>query len=78
MKWLTIVFLVLSMLSGCGVMKNESEFFDVHGKTSWTMDNIGIRAPKGYFINGYEWVDVDENTLRLIITLTDDKEYGEK
>lgn len=77
-KKLIIIPLICLMLSGCNVMENESETFDLHGKTAWTMDNSFIHAPKGYFINAYEWVEIDDHTKQLIFTLTNNKEYGEK
>lgn len=75
---LIIIPLICLMLSGCNMMKNDSETFNLHGKTAWTMDNFYVHAPKGYFINAYEWVEIDDHTMQLIFTLTDNKEYGEK
>ena len=74
---LIIVALVALMLSGCNVTQNDSETFDIQGKTDWIMDNTVISAPTGYFLNGYEWVKVDDHTLQLVFTLTDNKDYGE-
>lgn len=75
--YLLILLLLALMLSGCNVMQNKSESFDVRGKTAWTMDNVIISAPTGYFMNWYEWVKVDDHTMQLVFTLTDNKDYGE-
>lgn len=66
------------LICGCGVMDNESETIELHRKTAWTTDDLYIYAPQNYFANSYEWVEVDEHTIQLIITMTDNKPYGEK
>lgn len=63
--------LILLMLTGCGY---DAEKVVCRGKTDSTYDDTCIIAPDGYFLNGYEWVDVDGNTKHLIITMT--KENG--
>jgi hypothetical protein len=74
---LIIVALVALMLTGCGFFENNSETIVFYGKTDWVMDNEFITAPDGYFINFYELKKIDEHTLQLVLTLTDNKGYGE-
>lgn len=68
---LVLALLLLLILTGCGY---EAEKIECRGKTDSSYDNTVITAPDGYFMNGYEWVDVDDNTKQLIITMT--KEDG--
>lgn len=77
-KKLIIIPLICLILSGCNNMKHESTRFEMYGKTKWSTDNSFIDAPKGYFVNSYELVEIDNHTKQLIFTLTDNKEYGEK
>ena len=77
-KMIALLLSLTLLISGCGVMDNESETIDLHGKTAWTNDNSYIYAPQNYFTNGYKWGEVDEHTIQLIITMTDNKQYGEK
>ena len=74
---LIIVALVALMLTGCGFFENNSETIVLYGKTDWVMDNEFITAPDGYFTNCYELKKIDEHTMQLVITLTDNKCYGE-
>lgn len=77
-KMIVPILSLTLLIGGCGVMDNESETINLHGKTAWTTDNLYIDAPQNYFTNGYEWIEVDEHTIQLIITMTDNKQYGEK
>ena len=77
-KMIVLLLSLTLLIGGCGVMDNESETIDLHGKTAWAADNSYIYAPQNYFMNGYKWVEVDEHTIQLIITMTDNKQYGEK
>lgn len=73
-----IILLTLSsilLLSGC---KHKSETVKLWSKSEWIFDNITISAPQGYFTNSYEWVKIDDHTMQLIITMTDNKAYGER
>ena len=74
---LIIVALVALMLTGCGFFENNSGTIVFYGKTDWVMDNESIIAPDGYFINFYELKKIDEHTMQLVLTLTDNKGYGE-
>lgn len=69
-KCVIALFLVV-LLSGCG---HESEHIEFYGKSDFVFDDTHIQAPSGYFMNGYYWVDADENTKELVITLTKDGE----
>ena len=76
MKKIILLTLCLTLLlTGC---KNKSETVELWGKSDWIFDNINISAPQGYFTNGYEWVEIDDHTMQLIITMTDNKAYGER
>lgn len=77
-KMIVPMLLLTLLVGGCGVTDNKSETIKLHGKTVWTTDDLCIYAPQNYFINGYEWVEVDDHTKQLIITMTDNKQYGEK
>jgi hypothetical protein len=58
-KMIVLLLLLTLLIGGCGVMDNESETIDLHGKTAWTADNSYIYAPQNYFTNGYKWVAYD-------------------
>lgn len=82
MRKLKIIFAatllsVFILMTGC-TSKNSSETIVLQNRTSWSSDNQYIYAPDGYFVNYYEWIDVDENTKQLVIILSNNKEYGEK
>lgn len=53
-KMIVLLLLLTLLIGGCGVMDNESETIDLHGKTAWTADNSYIYAPQNYFTNGYK------------------------
>ena len=74
MKKMIVPILSLALLiGGCGVIENKSETIKLHGKTTWNTDDSYIYAPQNYFVNGYEWVEVDDHTKQLIITMIDNK-----
>ena len=78
MKKLIFVLLCCFTLSGCGNNTFCSERIVLNGRRIINEDNIILIAPDGYFLNMYEWNDVDGHTKQLIITLTDNKRLGEK
>lgn len=65
-------------LTGCGTTNFSSERIALQNRTSSVTDDTRLVAPQGYFVNTYEWVEVDEHTKQLVITLTDNKKFGEK
>lgn len=78
MKKGTIFILICCfILSGCGI-PHCSERIELQGRKSSTFDNSLLIAPNGYFLNTYEWKDVDQHTKQLTLTLTDNKRLGEK
>ena len=79
-KFLIIAALLFSSISftGCITMDRKSEMIVLQGKSTWSDDNKIIESPEGYFVNTYEWIEIDENTKQLVITLSNNKEYGEK
>ena len=72
-----IIASVALLLYGCTTMQKESETIVAHGKIQFSTDNTTITAPTGYFLNGYEFVKVDDHTMQLVLTLTDSKGVGE-
>lgn len=76
-KIIILALFLCVILSGCS-MNYESESIEFRGRTDWTFDNSYVYAPKGYFVNGYEWLDVDEHTKQLVITFSDNKAFGER
>ena len=71
-KCVIALFLVV-LLSGCGCKSEEIVFY---GKSEFVFDNTNIQAPTGYFMGGYYWVDVDENTKEQPNTKSKNKKDG--
>ena len=69
----TLLFSSIGLI-GCTQLNNKSEIIILQGKSQYKT----IESPEGYFANTYEWIEIDENTKQLIITLNNNKEYGEK
>lgn len=72
-----IIASIALLLFGCTTMKTDSEIIVLKGKTQLIIDDTNITAPTGYFLNGYEFVKADDHTMQLVLTLTDNKGYGE-
>ena len=73
-KFIAILCFVL-VLCGC---VNKQETIELYGRESTVLDNTTIKAPVGFFVNRYKWVNIDDNTKQLVITLTNDKALGEE
>lgn len=76
-KMIVPLLLLILLIGGCGIMDNKSETINLHGKTAWRADDLYVYTPQNYFVNGYEWVEVDDHTKQLVITMTDNKQYGD-
>ena len=70
--YLIALAIMLLLLTGCDY---EHETVECRGRTESKLDNTTIIAPDGYFMNGYAWVDVDDNTKQLIITMTKEADH---
>ena len=77
MKKGIIILSCCFVLSGCGI-PHCSERIVLQGRDRSTLDNNLIVSPDGYFLNSYEWNEVDDHTKQLVLTLTDNKRLGEK
>jgi hypothetical protein len=53
-----------SCLTGCD---NAHDYIDIHNKTAWTDDNIGVVVKEGYFYDSHEKFTVDEDTVGVTI-----------
>lgn len=70
---LVLVLQIVLFCSGCVF---QSEEVSCSGKNITIYDDTNIIAPDGYFMEGYQWVYVDDHTKQLIITMV--KENAEQ
>ena len=66
-----IVGIITLLFVGCA---NKHDYVDIHNRTQFTLDNIGIDVKDGYFYDRHEKFTVDENTIGLTIYFTKDAE----
>lgn len=69
-----IICLMCFCFTGCN---NKSDYIDIHSKSDFIFDNIGIPIKPGYFYNNHEKFTVDENTIGVTIYFsTEDDSWG--
>ena len=70
-----VLVLIMCLTSSCFVgCANKHDYVDIHNRTQFKLDNIGIDVKDGYFYDRHEKFTVDENTIGLTIYFTKDSE----
>lgn len=73
-KIVFVLMICLFCFTGCN---NKSDYIDIHNKSDWIFDDIGIPIKPGYFYNKHEKFTVNENTIGVTIYFsTEDDSWG--